>query len=390
MSGSTSNGVVIGSGSDSITLKISQDSALGENAKFTVNVDGRQIGGLQEASASHSSGQDDTFTFQGNYGTGSHNVVVTFANNFIYPGLSGDRNLYVDGVTYNGQTVSNSTTPIYESPMFPPNSTVGNVWGNATFKVNDTTPAGPGGNATTTPGAISVGSGSDTLVLNMSEDAYQGDAQFTVAVDGKQVGGTLTTTAIVGQGQQQEFDVHGNFGGGNHTVTVDFLNDQINGFYPGTTWAVDTTDRNLYVMSANLNGGQSASGAPWELSSAGSRDFSVSSGSNQNAGSSSATTSDTAAITSSSLASGSTTNGSTSGMTFVAPETAPVTAAASNSTASVAATVAAAAPTATDYTAPVVTSTSGSTTPDTTVSSGNQWMTHQSANGGGWMAHHHG
>lgn len=27
----------------------------------------------------------------------------------------------------------------------------------------------------------------DTLVLNMSEDAYKGDAMFTVAVDGKQI-----------------------------------------------------------------------------------------------------------------------------------------------------------------------------------------------------------
>ncbi len=41
----------------------------------------------------------------------------------------------------------------------------------------------------------------------MSEDPYQGDAQFTVAVDGKQVGGTFTTTAVSYYGQQQAFNL---------------------------------------------------------------------------------------------------------------------------------------------------------------------------------------
>ena len=143
MSGSTSGGNTIGSGSDSITLKMAEDQALGVDAEFTVNVDGQQVGGLQSVSAAQSSGQTETFTFNGNWAPGHHDVTVTFANNFIYPGQSGDRNLYVDGVTYNGNTVSNSTTPIYESPLFPPNSTVGNIAGNAVFSVNDTTPFRP-------------------------------------------------------------------------------------------------------------------------------------------------------------------------------------------------------------------------------------------------------
>jgi hypothetical protein len=44
---------------------------------------------------------------------------------------------------------------------------------------------------------------------------------------GIQIGGMQTTTAIVGQGQQQAFGVHGNFGGGSHTVSVGFPNDQL-------------------------------------------------------------------------------------------------------------------------------------------------------------------
>ncbi len=291
MSGST-NSNIIGSGSDTIVLNMAEDQAQGVDANFTVNVDGQQIGGLQTVTTAQSTGQTEAFTFAGNYAPGPHVVTVTFANNFLYPGTSGDRNAYVDGVTYDGQTVSNSTTGIYESPLFPPNSTVGNIYGNAQFTVNDTTSIPSGvSSSTTTPAPVAVGSGADTLVLNMAEDPYQGDAQFTVSVDGQQIGGTLTTTANVQQGQSQEFDVHGNFGGGSHTVTVNFLNDYIGGYYPAGTpglppggpWAIDTEDRNLYIMGASLDGGAPASGAPWEESGDGPHDFYVTAGANQSA-----------------------------------------------------------------------------------------------------------
>ena len=328
MSGSTSNSNIIGSGSDSITLNVAEDQAQGVDAQFTVNVDGQQVGGVEVATASQSSGQTNTFTFNGDWGPGPHNVTVTFANNFLYPGSSGDRNLYVDGVTYDGQTVSNTTTGIYQSPLFPPNSTEGNIYGNATFAVNDTTalPAGFSGNPTTTPAPVTVGSGADTLVLNMAEDPYQGDAQFTVSVDGQQIGGVQTTTAVVGEGQSQEFDVKGNFGSGTHNVAVTFLNDKVGGYYPAGTpglpatgqWALDTADRNLYVMGMSLDGGAPAGGAPWELSSNGTETFSVTAGNNPSAtgagsglfaSNGAAATADNVAITSASLTAGTPSSG---------------------------------------------------------------------------------
>jgi hypothetical protein len=395
MSGSTSNNNYVGSGSDTITLSMSEDQAVGTDAQFTVNVDGQQIGGLQTVTASHAAGQDQSFTFAGDYGPGPHNVTVTFDNNFIYPGVGGDRNLYVDGVNYDGQTISNSTTPIYESPFFPPNSTEGNVYGNAVYTVNDTTaiPAGASPQPSTTPGAVAVGTGPDNLVLNMAEDAYLGDAQFTVSVDGQQIGGTQTTTAIVEQGQQQEFDVHGNFGPGNHTVSVNFLNDQIGGFYPGTQWAIDTTDRNLYVMGMSLNGGAAASGTPWELSSDGSFSWTVSAGSNPSAPDTmpASGTPDTAAVTSGSLT-------STTGMSFVAsPSTSatsgPATNAIAPSTSAADATpaVSGATQTAQDFTIPTTTGSTGADTTGATGGSGaTWWMNHQMANAGGTAFHQHG
>ena len=384
MSGSTTGNNTIGSGSDHITLNVAEDQALGVDAEFTVNVDGKQIGGVQTATASQSSGQTETFNFAGNWAPGSHDITVTFANNFIYPGLSGDRNLYVDGVSYDGQSVSNAKTPIYQSPLFPPNSTVGNIDGNAVFTVNDTTavPSDAASTPTTTPGPVSVGSGADTLVLQMAEDAYQGDAQFTVSVDGKQVGGTQTTTAIVGQGQAQEFDVHGNFGAGGHTVSVDFLNDKIGAFYPGTQWAVDTTDRNLYVMGMSLNGGAPASGTPWELSSDGSKDFTVTAGSGGSGGSGGSTTSNTATVSTSSLGAG-----SSDGMSFIAGSTTGSnTVGASDSPSITPPTADATTPTTQDFSVPSATMPSGG---DSASSGGNWLMSHQQTTHGGSMIAHH-
>jgi hypothetical protein len=406
MSGSTSNSNIIGSGSDSITLDMAEDQAQGTDAEFTVNVDGQQIGGVQTVTASQSAGQTEPFTFEGDWAAGNHDVTVTFANNFIYPGLSGDRNLYVDGVTYDGQTVSNTTTPIYQSPLFPPNSTDGNIDGNAQFTVNDTTsvPPGAGPNPTTTPAAVSIGSGPDTLVLNMAEDPFQGDAQFTVSVDGQQIGGTQTTTAVVSQGQSQEFDVHGNFGPGTHTVAVSFLNDAVGGYYPpgtpglpaGAQWALDTEDRNLYVMGMSLDGGTPAAGAPYELSSDGTQTFSVTAGSNPSAtGSGSglfasdgaAADGSNAAITASSLSSG-----STSSMSFIASPSASSTSTATGGDAAPAstATLPALTSTAQDFSVPSTSGASTSSGTDTSASVGSLASQLQTTHGGSMMAHHHG
>lgn len=337
MSGSTGNSQYIGYGSDTITVNMSEDQAWGVDALFTLNVDGQQIGAAQSITASHAAGQTQSFTFAGNFAPGPHDVTVTFANNFIWLGVTdADRNAFVESLTYDRQTISNTESPLYQSPLFPPNSLVGNVYGNVVFQVSDTTsiPGNAASTPTTTPGPVSVGSGVDTLVLNMAEDPYQGDAQFTVSVDGNQIGGTQTTTAVVGQGQSQEFDVHGNFGGGQHTVTVTFLNDHIGGYYPpgtpgvpaGSLWGIDTEDRNLYVMGASLNGGAPAYGAPWEQAGDGSESFTVTAGSNPSAtdANSGLFATDGAAADGSNIAipPGSLSGGSSgSGMTFVPPPT---------------------------------------------------------------------
>jgi hypothetical protein len=90
-------------------------------------------------------------------------------------------------------------------------------------------------------------SGDSTLVLHVSEDAYQGDAQFLVFVDGVQQGGTQTATASHSAGQVQDITFTGDYGAqGPGTVDIQFLNDA----YGGSP----TTDRNLYVQGIDVNG----------------------------------------------------------------------------------------------------------------------------------------
>ncbi len=91
-----------------------------------------------------------------------------------------------------------------------------------------------------------IGAAPDTLRLNLSEDSYQGDAQFTLSVDGKPVTMPQSITALHGAGAWQTFDFASSFTPGTHTVGVTFTND----LYGGSA----TTDRNLYVGGIDVNG----------------------------------------------------------------------------------------------------------------------------------------
>ena len=91
------------------------------------------------------------------------------------------------------------------------------------------------------------------LVLSVSEDAYAGDAQFTVTIDGRAMGDTYAATADHSKGQTQPFEFTIPYGDGSHTVDVRFLNDAYGG--PGL-------DRNLYVDSAEFDGNQQQAGSP--------------------------------------------------------------------------------------------------------------------------------
>ena len=172
--------------------------------------------------ASHAAGQSQAIAVDTSLSNGSHTIKISFINDAYGGSPSLDRNLYVTGASYNGIAITGATAPLYT------NST-------DTFGVAVGTPV------------------TSTAVINVSEDAYQGDAQFTVTMDGKQYGGTYTATASQAAGQSQAITVSGipeNFT--SHDLAVTFLNDA----YGGSP----ALDRNLYVNSVQFDG-QAVAGA---------------------------------------------------------------------------------------------------------------------------------
>ena len=170
----------VGTGSDTLVLKITQDAYQGDS-QYAVFVDGKQIGGTVTAKALHNSGQADTLEIKGDWGVGNHNVSVQLLNDLYGSSWDQDRNVWVESATYNGAAVANSKLSVASSTP-------------QGFTVNDTTAApapAPTPTPPTTGVTTQVGTGSDTLVLKITQDAYQGDSQYAVFVDGKQIGGTL-------------------------------------------------------------------------------------------------------------------------------------------------------------------------------------------------------
>lgn len=104
-----------------------------------------------------------------------------------------------------------------------------------------------------TPAPVATPSPTDVIALNLSEDAWMGDAQFVVSLDGQQVGGVQTVTALHGLGQDQTFTFQGSFGAGAHDLAISFINDAWGG--------TPDTDRNLYVDGVQLDGAPVAQGA---------------------------------------------------------------------------------------------------------------------------------
>ncbi|MGI4852237.1 MAG: carbohydrate-binding domain-containing protein, partial [Janthinobacterium lividum] len=109
-----------------------------------------------------------------------------------------------------------------------------------------------------TPTTGCAAAATDTLRITTSEDAYLGDAQFTVSVDGKLVG-TYSATASHAAGKTSDLVLTGTWSTGAHTVAVAFLNDA----YGGSA----ALDRNLYVAKVTYDGVASTGAAqelPWD------------------------------------------------------------------------------------------------------------------------------
>lgn len=221
-----------GSGPDRLDISISQDAYKG-SAQYLVFVDGVQVGGTFQASALRRNGQADQLTLLGNWDNGAHRISVRFINDFgnlLDTSYVQDRNLYVNGISYNGTLLTAGRA---------------NLYSNGAFTV--TAPATPDSKTT------SYGTGPDTLVLQISQDAYQGNAQFRVLVDGQPVGDTFEVAAVRAAGAMDTLTLHGDWGSSAHSISIQYINDLSSN--PGTS-----QNRNLYVNSVVYNGTTLSSG----------------------------------------------------------------------------------------------------------------------------------
>ena len=139
--------------------------------------------------------------------------------------MTTDRNLYLDSATVNGVTVSGRG--------------VAAVGRDGQLQLHRQQP--------------DQRSSTSSLVLNVSEDAYQGDAQMLVSVDG-QIQGYYTVTASHAAGKTQAITISNipeSFNA--HDIAVSFVNDA----YGGSA----SPDRNLYVNSMQFDGQAVAGGS---------------------------------------------------------------------------------------------------------------------------------
>ena len=196
---------------DTLVLGLSEDAWQGD-AQFQVAINGKTVAGTYTATASHAAGANQNISIAGNWGTGVKTVGVSFVNDAWGGTGTTDRNLYVNQVTYDGQNADGAPAALFEN-------------GTANF----TTPAGA------TP-----------VTVHLAEDAWNGDAQYSIAVDGKTLVQDGTATASHALGQTQSIDLQAVLSAGTHNVSVSFLNDA----WGGTA----STDRNLYVKGMDVNG----------------------------------------------------------------------------------------------------------------------------------------
>ena len=175
---------------------------------------------------------------KGGWGAGAHSIGVAFLNDAWGGTAATDRNLYVNGISYNGTAVGGGSAALLSN-------------GVASFAV---------------PAAGAPAPVDTALTLHLAEDAWQGDAHYSVAVDGVTIMGDGAVTASNGAGQSQAANLRALLMPGSYDLSVSFLNDA----WGGTA----ATDRNLYVKGIDV-GGAPVSGASAAMYSAGTTHFHI-------------------------------------------------------------------------------------------------------------------
>ena len=231
-------------------LRVNQQPYLSVSAQYRVLIDGVQYGGTFTASATRASGLTDTLTLLGSFAAGSHAVRVEFLND-AYGGTAAlDRNLYLVAATFNSVNIPGAPKDILgpnETAIFsfakgaiivppPPAGPALTLFSRArTPLISGRRPLGqaPANIASVAPvdqsTTIDIGTGSDVLVLRITQDAWEGSARYTVSVDGVRIGAELEAVALRGRTLVDTITVRGSWADGFHSLTLNFVNDASGG-----------------------------------------------------------------------------------------------------------------------------------------------------------------
>ncbi len=209
----------IGTGPDTLVLNMAEDAYEGD-AQFTVTIDGKARGGTLTTQANHAFGQTQAFSIRGNFGQVKHQVSVNFLND--YSDSGGDRNLYMVSAAIDGQLLNGAAI---------------NAYGDGAQSFGFTAkPVQP----------VTIGTGPDVLLFNLSEAPNTANARFGITVDGVVQTANQVVAALRPYGQTQAFAVQGTFGPGAHKVALRFLN--------GAKAGASTVPVTLYVDALRYNG----------------------------------------------------------------------------------------------------------------------------------------
>ena len=173
-----------------LRLQVSGDAYRGL-PQFSLVVDGVAVGGTLTATASRAAGQSQMFTVAGQFAAGAHAVSVRFLNDLQGAGPGEDRNLYVDGMSYNGEDFGTA----------------------AVLRSN--------GSVVLTTGPVLRQA---AVTVALSEEAWRGDARAFIAIDGRVLGGVQAVGAAHGAGATQTMSFLTELAPGPHLATVTMLN----------------------------------------------------------------------------------------------------------------------------------------------------------------------
>jgi predicted Zn-dependent protease len=107
---------------------------------------------------------------------------------------------------------------------------------------------------------------STTVTLHLSEDAWHGDAQCYISIDGHKLEGVQTITASHALGSSQELSFVADLGTGSHTLAVDMVH--------AASAGQSDAARHLYIDEVDLNG--SHLGLQGAVSGSGATQFAIS------------------------------------------------------------------------------------------------------------------